>query len=266
MAIRAIIVDDEPLARGLIRSLLEPEVDLDVVAEYAGGTAALKEMDTIRPDLMFLDVQMPRKSGIEVARALAGDEAPYIIFVTAYDRYAIDAFELNALDYVLKPIDPDRFSASVRRARKAIARKKQVEYARRMARLKTVTKRETLGTGEVSPEHAHTYARRMVVRNGGEILSIRSEEINWIEAANQYVQIHSQRGSHTLSGSLAEFERRLDPSDFVRIHRSAMVRLGSVAEVRAAKGTGYEVKLWSGDVLPLSRRRREALGDLLDRR
>ena len=126
MAIRAIIVDDEPLARDLIRSLLEPEVDLDVVAEYSGGTAAMKDMDSAQPDLMFLDVQMPRKSGIDVARALAGDEAPYIVFVTAYDRYAIDAFELNALDYVLKPIDPDRFSASVRRARKAIARKKHV--------------------------------------------------------------------------------------------------------------------------------------------
>jgi two-component system LytT family response regulator len=269
MMLRALIVDDEPLARQLVRELLAEEVDVEVVAECAGGGEAVREIRRLRPDLVFLDIQMPGLSGLDVLAELSGPDGrgeaiPYVIFVTAHDRYAIQAFEVQAVDYLLKPVARDRFERSVARARRALQERNLVDMAAKLASVAR-SYAELQARSEAQRGEAPRYRGEFILREGGTIRKLLVARIHWIEAANQYVRLHAETGSHLLAESLAGLERELDPQHFCRIHRSAMVNMAFVREVRSGKGGTHTVVLADGTRLRVSRGRRSALQHLIDR-
>ncbi len=271
MSIRAIVVDDEPLARRLIRELLEELRDIEIVGEYRNGIEALTTVPQLEPDLIFLDVQMPGLSGFDVidrlgagAGAGAGDHDdggpfPYVIFVTAFDRYAIRAFEVQAIDYLLKPFTRERFRESIDRARAAIRERELGRIARRLLRLGGEYAR-----ARSSP--ASPFLAELRIRDGRVLRSIATAEVRWIEAANQYVRVHGPDGSHLLSRTLAALQKELDPQSFCRIHRSAIVNTAFVREVRSDPHGAYSVLLQDGTSLRLSRRRRGLVDELIRHR
>jgi two-component system LytT family response regulator len=251
--IRAVIVDDEPLGRERIRTLLVDDSDIEIVGESADGRKAVSSIAKLKPDLLFLDVQMPEMDGFEVLESIAGAEMPAVIFVTAYDKYAVKAFQVHALDYLLKSFDRDRFAEAVRRAKTEIAKGREHRLDERLASLL-----EDLQERRPRPE-------RLIVRSGGRILFLRVEEIDWIEAADNYVSLHVGRDSHLLRGTMASIEERLDTRKFLRIHRSTIVNLDRVAELSPLFHGDYEVRLRDGAKLTLSRGYREKLQEPLGR-
>jgi len=228
--VRTVIVDDEPLARTNLRVLLRPYRHIEIVGEPGSGLAALEQIRGTKPDLVFLDVQMPECDGFDVLEMLGRDVPPAVIFVTAYDQYALRAFEAGALDYLLKPFDNARFERALSRAQDKIQHR-----------------RPAPGTG------------RLTVKSAGQILFLEPADIDWIEAADYYACLHVGARTHLLRRSMSELEQDLDPNVFCRIHRSTIVNL---ARVRALQfnGTGeYEVLLENGSTLPISRRYRRQL-------
>jgi two-component system, LytTR family, response regulator len=224
--IRALIVDDEPLARRGIRQLLAREPDMVVVGECRDGRAALAALERHAPDLVFLDVQMPELDAFEVIRSRGADRMPIVVFVTAYDTFAVQAFEAQALDYLVKPLVAARFTATMARVRERMRE-------RRPARL-------VVGTPTGS-------------------LVVETHEIDWIEANDYYSRIHAGSAQHLIRESLASLWRKLDASHFVRVHRGALVRLDRIREVRSTPEGGTVVVLRDGTAIPVSRRRRAAL-------
>jgi two-component system, LytTR family, response regulator len=247
MKIRTLIVDDEPLGRERIRALLARDPEIEVVEECPDGRRAVAAIERSRPDLVFLDVQMPEMDGFAVLEAIAGDHMPAIIFVTAYDRYAVQAFEVHALDYLLKSFDRDRFSAALERAKEEIHRSKTGVLNERLAGLledlQAKQKRLT----------------RLVVKSGGRIVFLRVEEIDWVEAADNYVRIHAGRESHLIRETLQSLEGRLNPEQFLRIHRHTLVNVDRIRELQPIFHGDYLVKLNDGTELTLSRSYREKL-------
>ena len=247
MKIRTLIVDDEPLGRERIRALLARDPEIDVVEECPDGRRAVVAIERSRPDLVFLDVQMPEMDGFAVLEAIAGDRMPAIIFVTAYDRYAVQAFEVHALDYLLKSFDRDRFEAALERAKEEIQRSKTGVLNERLAGLledlQAKQKRLT----------------RLVVKSGGRIVFLGADEIDWVEAADNYVRIHAGRESHLIRETLQSLEGRLNPDKFLRIHRSTLVNLDRIRELQPLFHGDYLVKLNDGTELTLSRNYREKL-------
>lgn len=195
--IRALIVDDEPLARERIRTLLRKEPDIEVAGECGDGGRAVTAIEKERPDLVFLDVQMPEAGGFEVLEAVGAERMPAVIFVTAYDKYALRAFEVHALDYLLKPFDRQRFREALERARAHIRRAQAGELHQRLLAL----------LGDVRPAQARR--ERLVVREGGRIFFLRVEEIDWVEAAGNYVRLHAGKRSHLLRETLAGLEEQV---------------------------------------------------------
>jgi two-component system LytT family response regulator len=230
--IRALIVDDEAPARSNLKILLERDPDIACVEECGSGAEAVAEIRKQRPDLVFLDVQMPECDGFEVLNLLQGERLPVIVFVTAYDEYALRAFDAGALDYLLKPFDDARFQLAMSRAK-----------------LK-------LTAGERLHEKP-----RLIVRGVGGVAYVPIEAIDWVEAADYYVCLHVGPKSHLLRQSMAEIERDLDPHVFCRIHRSSIVNLRRVARLALDAAGEYEVILDSGRRLRLSRRFRKAVQD-----
>jgi two-component system LytT family response regulator len=226
--IRTLIVDDEPLARMGLSSLLARDPETEVVGECGSGPDAIDTIRAIRPDLLFLDVQMPGCDGFDVLEQLGTAAPRAVIFVTAYDRYALKAFEAEALDYLLKPFDDARFAKALERA-KSILRERPG--------------RQT----------------RLLVKSAGRVTILKSDEIDWIEAADYYACLHVGGKSHLVRRSLAELEAELDPAAFCRIHRSAIVNLDRVREMRLDANGEYEVVLRDGSPLRLSRTYREHL-------
>jgi|SRR5580700_6117248 two-component system LytT family response regulator len=249
--IRTIIVDDEPLGRERIRALLADDSDIEVVGESSDGRRAIASIAKLKPDLLFLDVQMPEMDGFEVLESIAGAEMPVVIFVTAYDKYAVKAFQVHALDYLLKSFDRDRFAEAVCRAKMEIAKGRDRGLNERLASLL-----EGLQERRPKPE-------RLVVRSGGRILFLRIEEIDWIEAADNYVSLHVGRDSHMLRGTMASIGERLDSRKFLRIHRSTIVNLDRVLELSPLFHGDYAVRLRDGTKLTLSRNYREKLQEPL---
>lgn len=247
MRIRTLIVDDEPLGRERIRALLASDSEVEVIEECADGRRAVAAIERSRPDLVFLDVQMPEMDGFAVLDAIAGDRMPIIIFVTAYDRYAVQAFEVHALDYLLKSFDRDRFQAALERAKEEIRRSKTGALNERLAGLledlQAKQKRLT----------------RLVVKSGGRIVFLRVDEIDWVEAADNYVRIHAGRESHLLRETLQALEGRLNPEKFLRIHRSTLVNVDRIRELQPIFHGDYLVRLNDGTELTLSRSYREKL-------
>lgn len=225
--VRALIVDDEPLARTNLRVLLGRHPDVQIVGESGSGVEALEEIRTNKPDLVLLDVQMPECDGFDVLEMLGRDVPPAVIFVTAYDQYALKAFEAGALDYLLKPFDDTRFELALSRARDKLQRQRPASGS-----------------------------ARLTVKSGGQILFIEHSDIDWIEAADYYACLHLGARKLLLRRSMSELEQDLDPNVFCRIHRSAIVNLTRVRGLQLNGSGEYEALLNDGSTLPISRRYR----------
>jgi two-component system, LytTR family, response regulator len=247
--IKVVIVDDEPLAREGVRMLLAGDRDVEVVAECGSGRDAVATIKRLRPDLVFLDVQMPEISGFDVLAAL--DELPAVIFVTAYDKYALRAFEVHALDYLLKPYDDERFAQALARA------KRQLHVSTLGERLLSLleSRREA--------EEQQPYLSRVAIRDAGRVLFVDVSDVDWIEAADYYVQLHVGEKSYLHRESMQRLEERLDPARFLRIHRSAIVNRARVRELRHRNGRELLCVLANGVTLKVARSQRARLNKLL---
>jgi two-component system, LytTR family, response regulator len=247
--IRVGVVDDEAPARAKVQRLLAAHADFAVVGEAASGPEALEMVRAERPDLLFLDVQMPPPDGLEVMRRLHDevDAPPHVVFLTAYDAYAVQAFEVHALDYLLKPFDASRFSRALSRAAEVVRGGRGGTPAADLARLIQDLR---------APE---PYLERVLVRKGEASFLLRTREVDWVEAAQNYVTLHAGGKSYMIRGTLRELEARLDPRQFARIHRSHLVNLDSVCELHPWSHGDFQVVLRDGTRLVLSRRYRDRL-------
>ena len=253
--IRCLIVDDEPLARERIRTLLADVSDIEIVGECQDGRKAVAAIHKHAPDLLFLDVQMPGMDGFGVLESLPPEQIPVVIFVTAYDQYALRAFEAQALDYLLKPFDRERFQKALRRARTQVRQQKSGERESALAP-KILALLESLQAGQ---KHLH----RLVIKSGGHVFFLRTEEIDWIEAAGNYVRLHAGGEEHLLRETMNALEGRLDPQKFLRIHRSTIVNIERIQELHPWFKGEHVVILRGGTRLTLSRGFREKLQRLL---
>jgi two-component system, LytTR family, response regulator len=249
--IRAIIVDDEPLARDGVRLHLAESADVEVVGEAGSGEEAIELIEAMRPDLMFLDVQMPGIDGFGVLEALGTSHMPVTIFTTAYDQFAVKAFDAHAVDYLLKPYDADRFQRALGRAREQLGSRRRADVDERLGSLLA----ELRGRSR--------YAERLVVRSGGRMIILRTAEVDWIEAASNYVRLHAAGKDYLLRETMTALEARLDPAEFVRIHRSTMARVDRIRELEPLFQGDYVVILSDGTRLTSSRGYRDRLQELL---
>lgn len=225
MTIRTLVVDDEPLARSSVLALLERDPQIEIVGESGGGADALADIQRLSPDLVFLDVEMPECDGFDVLEMLGSKAAPAIVFVSAYDKYALAAFDAGALDYVLKPFDDERFERALTRAKERI-------------------------------RAAHTHSRapgNLAIKSNGSVTFIRVDRIDWIEAADYYSRLRVAGRTHLLRRSMTDLERDLEGYDFCRIHRSTIVNLARVCEMTPDENGDYEVRLEDGSTHRLSR-------------
>jgi two-component system LytT family response regulator len=243
--IRTLIVDDEPLARERIRTLLAKEPDIELTGECANGDEALAVMKKRPVDLLFLDVQMPEMDGFEMLSRLAKEALPAVIFVTAYDQHALKAFEVHALDYLLKPFKQSRFKEAVQRVRGLIARRQTDDATQRLLQL--------LGDRKAAP----AYLQRLTVRENDRVVLLKTVQIEWIESAGNYVVLHVGKQSHIVRQTLASLEAQLDPKLFLRISRSTLVNLDQVRELQPLFKGEYVVVLQNGKQLPMTRGIRE---------
>lgn len=251
--IKTLIADDEPLARERLAGLLAGEPDIELVAQSRDGEEAVTAIQDHSPDLAFLDVQMPHMSGFEVIEAIGTDRMPLVIFVTAYDQHAIRAFQVRALDYLLKPFDRERFSDALQRGRDQVNRDETGDLGRRLLALVRDLRRD------------QPRSDRLVVKSGGRLFFLRADEIDWVEAAGNYVRLHVGSASHLLRETMTSIERRLDPEKFFRIHRCRIVNMERIQEVQPWLNGEYAVLLRTGTRLTLSRGYREKLQDRLAR-
>lgn len=250
--LKALIVDDEPLARDCVRLALEHESDVEVVAECADGDEAIAAIQELEPDIVFLDVQMPGTGGFDVVREIGPNEMPAVVFVTAFDEHALRAFEVHALDYVLKPFDDERFADAVDHARRTILGRRDEESFRRGL---SALMDEVRG----GPGGERRYASRLMVRLRDRIHFVRTEDVDWFEAAGNYVRLHVGDKSHLIRSTMSALEEQLDPTRFVRIHRSTIVNLDRIREVQPWAGGDYLAILEDGRQLRISRGYRDAL-------
>jgi two-component system, LytTR family, response regulator len=263
---RALIVDDEPLARQNIRLLLEADPEVEIVGEAGDGAAAVRAVRRLSPDLLFLDIQMPEMNGFDVLAALDAERMPAVVFVTAYDQYAVRAFEVHALDYLLKPFDDARFERALRRAKAQLSQREIGRLSQRLLALLEDRDANARAPGAASARTTPptNYLTRLLVKSAGRVFFLKADEIDWVEAADYYVKLHVGRKGHLLRESMSELEARLDPQKFLRIHRSTIVNLDRVREMHPLFGGEYAVVLHDGTELKLSRSRREQLQKLLN--
>lgn len=260
--IRALIVDDEPVARDGIRTLLAGDPEIEIVGACADGREAVEAIESLSPQLVFLDVQMPEPDGFGVIECVGAEKMPVVIFVTAYDQYALKAFDVAALDYLLKPFDDERFALAVSRAKAQIRQGQVGDLSRQLITLLEVQTAQTSQTDAPSPGR---YLQRVMLKAGGRVVFLKVTEIDWIEAEGDYVRIHVRGGSHLLRDTMKRLEQQLDPSQFLRTHRSAIVNLDRIKELHPFFHGDYRVILKDGTELKLSRSRRQALEERLGR-
>ena len=251
--IKVLVVDDEPLARERLTTLLSNEPDVELVGPARDGEEAITAIHDDEPDLVFLDVQMPQMNGFDVIDAVGGDKMPLVIFDTAYDQHALKAFQVKALDYILKPFDRERFADALQRARRQIERDETGDLGRRLLALVKDLRRDQPKTD------------RLVVKSGGRLFFLRMDEIDWIEAAGNYVRLHVGTTSHLLRETMNAIEGRLDAEKFFRIHRSRIVNMERIKEMQPWLNGEYAVVLRTGTRLTLSRGYREKLQERLGR-
>ena len=252
MLLTTLIVDDEPLAREGLRMLLAGDPEIAAIHEARDGREAVAAILNARPDLVFLDVQMPEMDGFAVVGQVGAERMPAVVFVTAHDRYAIQAFEINAIDYLLKPVTGERFAQALARAKARLASRPVDEANRQILSLL-----ETIA----SPRR---YLKRLAVRSAGKTVFVDAEDVDWIEAAENYVQLHTGRASHLIHVTMNAFEKSLDPEIFLRIHRSVIVNVRRIKELQPVLHGEYAITLQSGVRLQSGRMYNEKLRALAD--
>ncbi|MFL6332493.1 MAG: LytR/AlgR family response regulator transcription factor [Pyrinomonadaceae bacterium] len=248
MKVRTLIVDDMPLARRRVAALLAPDSEIEVVGECGNGAEAVASIAEAAPDLVFLDVQMPEVGGFDVIKTVGAERMPVVIFVTAYDEFALQAFEAAALDYLLKPFDEERLAAAVGRAKREVERRRTgAADARLRGLIERVAARQ------------RQYTARLAVKTGGRAIILQIEDIDWIGAAGNYVELHAGRETHLLREKIGELEGKLDPEKFVRVHRSTIVNIERVNHLCPLSNDDYEIVLRDGTRLTSSRTYNERL-------
>jgi two-component system LytT family response regulator len=250
--IRTIISDDEPLAREKLRILLASEAGVRIVAECRDGRQTIDALRTYKPDLLLLDIQMPGADGFQVLSTIPADDMPLVVFTTAYDQYAIRAFETHAVDYLLKPFDHERLHKAIERTRSELLKTNDREMTQRILDLLASSRVES------------RVAKRLVIKAAGRVVFLDVEEIDWVEAAANYVKLHVGRESHLLRESIGRISERLDPDRFVRVHRSTIVNVRRIKELQPCNSGEYIVVLKDGKELSCSRGYRTELHHLIE--
>jgi two-component system LytT family response regulator len=249
--IKALVADDESLARKFIRRMLKDDQEVEIVGECNNGKMAVTMIRKYNPDVVFLDVQMPEMDGFAVLEAIGIEHLPEIVFTTAYEQYAVRAFELHALDYLLKPFDQTRFKDAMRHAKERLNQRQKKEGRMQISALLDNVK-------------AHSkYLERLIVKADGRISFLNTGEINWIQADDKYVHLHTSKGSRMVRQTLSAMESQLDPRKFMRIHRSAMVNVDRIKELQPLFSGEHSVLLEDGTKLTLSRNHKGKLFELL---
>lgn len=250
LPIRVVAVDDEPLARERVTTLVRATEGLELVGEARNGLEALDLITKVEPDLLFVDVEMPELSGFGMIAALEGTRVPAVVFITAFERYALKAFEVGAVDYLQKPVTRQRFAAAVARAKERLERR-SAEYWLALVASAAIA------------ERARGARTRFVVRRGNAYHIVPAEQVDWIDVADNYLQLHVGARAHLWRGTMKQAEEELDPERFVRIHRSAMVAVGRIATVRSHESGGHVIELRSGVQLRSSRQYADRVRALL---
>ena len=258
--IRVLIVDDEPIARRGIRQQLRGEADLEVIGECGDGAAAIDAITGLAPDLVFLDIQMPEVGGFDVVEAIGIARMPAVVFVTAYDEHALRAFDVHAVDYVLKPIDRHRFRTAVERARRRLAHRAGAHHA--PEQLDRQLDRRIAAALEELGRPAHDYAKRLAIKGDGRVILVDVDEVDRLETAGNYVEVHSGPRHHLVRETMASLEARLDPARFVRVSRSSIVNAARVCELQPMFNGDFVVVLRDGTKVAGSRRYRAAFDRL----
>jgi two-component system LytT family response regulator len=257
--IRTIIVDDEPVARRGIRMLLTPDPAITIVGEAADVNDATELIDRVQPELVFLDVQMPGGDGFDVLRRIRPGAMPAVVFITAYDEHALRAFEVHAIDYLLKPYDNERFAQALARAKEELRRRRGESVDAKLSQLLAFLQQAGMTPARTEPEPAD----RILVKSSGEIFFLKAEEIDWIEAEGDYMKFHVAGRTHLMRETMSRLEARLDPKRFVRIHRSTIVNVERLRKLSPSFAGEYAVVLQDGTKLRLSRGYHERIAALL---
>ena len=259
--IRALIVDDESLAREALAVMLVADPEIEVIAECRNGREAVEAIRKKSPDVVFLDIQMPETDGFQVIEEIGADRMPVTVFVTAYDKYALRAFEAHALDYLLKPFDHDRFDAALQRAKTQVRQRKLGEISENLLAMMQDVK---LKFGESESAARTEPIDRVVVKASGRIYFLKTEEIDWVEAAGDYLSLHTGNQTHLIRETMGDFYAKLDAKKFLRIHRSTIVNIERIKDIRPLFKGEYVITLTSGTRLKSSRGYRRELQRLLD--
>jgi two-component system, LytTR family, response regulator len=268
--IRALIVDDESLAREVLLVMLSDDSEIEVIGECRNGREAVAAIREQSPDVVFLDIQMPEMDGFQVIEEVGVEQMPVTVFVTAFDKHALRAFEAHALDYLLKPFDHDRFNTTLQRAKTQVRHQKLGAIGESLFAMLQDVK---LKPGESSSKTADTKTEkaahrepidRVVIKSGGRIYFLKTEEIDWVEAAGDYLSLHSASGSHLIRETMGDFHAKLAPRKFIRIHRSTIVNIERIKDIRPLFKGEYLITLTNGKRLKSSRGYRHALQPLLD--
>jgi two-component system LytT family response regulator len=254
MTYRVVVIDDEPLARRGVISRLRPYPQFEVIAECSNGEDALAAISEHHPDLIFLDVQMPEMDGFEMLENVPSDELPTVIFLTAFDQYALRAFDVHATDYLLKPIDDVRFTEAIDRVQRVLQMEKDTTLGERLESL----------LSDLHTKRPAGSAQRFAIRNGRRIFFITANEVEWIEAQGDYAALHVNGKTHLLREPLHILERRLDATTFIRIHRSTIVRLDRISEMQALANRDCLLRLKDGTTLRVSRSYSDRLQEALN--
>ena len=251
--IRVCVIDDEPIACRKVQRLLKDDPEIEVISICSNGEEARNAIQTLLPDLIFLDIQMPEMDGFEVLRSIKTEKLPYVIFITAYDSYAIQAFRVHALDYLLKPFDKKEFLEALKRAKIQVNRDKHKSGNSDLKKL----------LRELGARPA--YSERLVIKSYGKIFFLKVDEIDWIEAQGKYELIHAGKQTHMIREGMSKLETELDPKKFVRIHKSTIVNVDRIQHLQPLFHSDFRAILHNGTALTISRRYREKLEELLGR-
>jgi len=255
-AIRALVIDDESLARKGLKLRLETLGEIDVVGESSDGRSALNQITELKPDLIFLDIQMPSLGGFDVVSNLQQDNMPLIIFVTAFDQYALEAFDVQAVDYLLKPIDEDRLKEAVQRARDHLSQQGAVTDKQRLLELIiSITGKTENAVSQLLKDHSgvKSYADKLAIKDGGETTLVEMKDIDWVDAAGDYMCVHENDRTHVMRITMKELEDKLDPARFQRVHRSTIVNLDRVKKVCSHMNGEFYLKLHNDASVKMSR-------------
>jgi two-component system LytT family response regulator len=241
MSVRTLIVDDEPIARKGIRRFLNAESDIEIIGECADGVEAVEMIQQQKPDLVLLDIQMPELDGFGVIEALEGKNIPVVIFITAFDEFALKAFSVHALDYLLKPLKQEQFHVALERAKAILGFKQKKQFE------------EQLNTMLKFVSSHRTYLERLIIKSNKSIIVLNVRDVDWFEAYGDYIRVHCNMKTHLIKNTMTELEKSLDPKMFVRVHRSTILQLNRVKELRPLSNGDYVVTLSDGANVSLSR-------------